>query len=77
MGPLGEARFTRVFRYIRSRPQPVVGHAARVQRVRELVQELPGLSLIGAAYDGVGIPDCIRQGREAAERVSGLICADS
>jgi oxygen-dependent protoporphyrinogen oxidase len=29
---------------------------------------LPGLSLAGAAYRGVGIADCVRSGEAAAEQ---------
>jgi oxygen-dependent protoporphyrinogen oxidase len=66
MGPLGEPRFTRVNRYVRSNPQPLVGHGGRVERIRALASAFPGLHLAGAAYDGVGIPDCVRQARAAA-----------
>ncbi|HEY8943527.1 MAG TPA: protoporphyrinogen oxidase [Polyangiaceae bacterium] len=71
MGPLGEPRFTRVYRYERASPQPTVGHPARMERVRAELAALPGLALAGAPYDGVGIPDCVRQGRAAAEAVLG------
>jgi oxygen-dependent protoporphyrinogen oxidase len=67
MGPLGPAAFTRVFRYLDANPQPVVGHAARMERVRARLNRVPGLYLAGAAYDGVGIPDCIRQAEDAAK----------
>lgn len=69
MGPLGEPLFTRVYRYTDASPQPLVGHAERVGRIRRKLQALPGLHVAGAAYDGVGIPDCIRQARDAAGRV--------
>lgn len=64
MGSIDPILFTRVFRW--KRPQPVVGHHARVEKIRGLLAELPGLYLAGSAYEGVGIPDCIRQGRAAA-----------
>jgi len=70
MGPLGPARFERVFRYVRNRPQPSVGHKARLRRIEGELEFLPGLYVAGAAYDGVGIPDCVRQARAAAERLS-------
>jgi oxygen-dependent protoporphyrinogen oxidase len=60
--------FARVFRYERSNPQPVVGHAARLASVRDRAPE--GLHFAGAAFDGVGIPDCIRQANEVAERLA-------
>jgi oxygen-dependent protoporphyrinogen oxidase len=67
MGPLGAPRFTRVYRYARSSPQPVVGHVERLERIRARLSALPGLYVTGAAYDGVGIPDCVRQAEETAK----------
>jgi oxygen-dependent protoporphyrinogen oxidase len=69
MGPIGQPLFTRLYRFVGSNPQPVLGHRTRLSRIRERLRELPGLELAGAAYDGVGIPDCIRQGRAAARSV--------
>jgi protoporphyrinogen/coproporphyrinogen III oxidase len=70
MGPLGEPRLRRLYRYERSNPLPEVGHPARLRRLAELSQALPGLELAGAAYDGVGIPDCVRQAEAAADRIA-------
>jgi oxygen-dependent protoporphyrinogen oxidase len=70
MGPLGAPRFTRVYRYENANPQPRVGHGALLERLRaRCASTLPGLHLVGAAYDGVGIPDCVRQARGAAAAV--------
>jgi oxygen-dependent protoporphyrinogen oxidase len=68
MGPLGTPLFERVFRYSRSNPQPKVGHLARLERIEAALAETPGVYVAGAAYEGVGIPDCVRQGRAVAER---------
>jgi oxygen-dependent protoporphyrinogen oxidase len=57
----------RVFRWPQSMPQYVVGHRARLDRIAQLVARHPGLSLAGASYSGVGIPDCIASGWTAAE----------
>ncbi|HVJ16745.1 MAG TPA: protoporphyrinogen oxidase, partial [Polyangiaceae bacterium] len=70
MGPLGAPLLRRIHRYERANPLPEVGHPARLQRLRALSAELPGLELAGAAYDGVGIPDCVRQAEAAAERIA-------
>jgi oxygen-dependent protoporphyrinogen oxidase len=51
-------------------PQYIIGHNARRQRIRELVAERQGLVLTGNAYDGVGIPDCVRLARIAAESIA-------
>jgi oxygen-dependent protoporphyrinogen oxidase len=56
----------RVFRWPQSMPQYVVGHRARLDRIAQLVQRHPRLSLAGASYSGVGIPDCIASGWAAA-----------
>jgi len=69
-GPLGTGLFSRVYRYPRSNPQPVLGHDRRLARIRSRLDGLPGLHVAGAAYEGVGIPDCVRQGRNAADRVA-------
>lgn len=69
MGPLDPVLFTRVFRWHRSNPQPTVGHAARISSIESQLRDLPSLQFAGFAYDGIGISDCIRRGRSAAEAV--------
>jgi oxygen-dependent protoporphyrinogen oxidase len=44
-----------------------LGHLQRVARIESLVSRLSGLVLAGNAYHGVGVPDCIRSGNEAAQ----------
>jgi len=44
-----------------------VGHIDRVRAIRERERALPGLRLAGNAYDGIGVPDCIRSGENAAD----------
>jgi len=68
LGPLPESSFTVVRRWPRSLPQYAVGHLERMARLEERVRSFPGLHLIGNAYYGVGLPDLVRQGREAARR---------
>ena len=58
-------------------PQYAVGHLDRVRRVREAVARQPGLTVAGAAYDGVGIPACVASGERAARDVlAGLASRD-
>ena len=64
-----EPLFTRVFRYEQSNAQPIVGHADQVKRIRKRAERHPGLLFAGAAFDGVGIPDCVRQANDAAALV--------
>lgn len=60
-----EPRFARLRRWRRAMAQYEVGHAARVAEIRALAAEHPGLHLAGNAYEGIGVPDCIRTGRAA------------
>jgi oxygen-dependent protoporphyrinogen oxidase len=60
---------TRVLRWGGSLPQPAVGHADRIARLRAAVAPLPGLAVCGAALDGVGIPTCIAAARLAADKI--------
>ena len=58
-----------VNRWMRAMPQYLLGHLERVEQVEAALSRYGGLVLTGAAYRGVGIPDCIRDGALAAERV--------
>jgi oxygen-dependent protoporphyrinogen oxidase len=69
-GVEAEPLFTRVRRWPRGMPQYVLGHPALVERIERVVLEHPGLALAGAAYRGVGVPDCIRSGELAADSVA-------
>ncbi len=64
---------SRVFRYRDANPQYDVGHLDRVAAIRALCP--PWLVVTGCSYNGVGIPDCIRQGREAAQHVASRMPA--
>jgi protoporphyrinogen/coproporphyrinogen III oxidase len=54
-----------VSRWINGFPQYDVGHAARVARIESWCSTLPGLSLAGASYRGIGLPACIRDAKAA------------
>ncbi|SFS60972.1 protoporphyrinogen oxidase [Marininema halotolerans] len=59
--------FTLVTRWPFGMPQYTVGHADWEQEVQKKATHLPGLFLAGASYRGVGIPDCIDQGKKAVD----------
>jgi protoporphyrinogen/coproporphyrinogen III oxidase len=61
--------FARVSRWKRAMAQYGVGHLERLQRIDKSLQELAGLALAGNGYRGIGVPDCIRSGNEAAARI--------
>jgi oxygen-dependent protoporphyrinogen oxidase len=69
LGIGAEPVLARVHRWPRGMPQYVLGHPERLGRIDALVAGHPGLALAGAAYRGVGIPDCIDSGEQAAESV--------
>ena len=49
--------------------QYTVGHPQRLAEMAARAAAVPGLHLAGNAYEGIGIPDCIRMGRRAAEKI--------
>jgi len=67
IGVVAEPVLVRVHRWPRGMPQYVLGHGERVARIEERLAEHPGLAVAGAAYRGVGIPDCIASGEAASE----------
>ncbi len=58
-----------VHRWPRGMPQYHLGHQERLRHIEAALGEHPGLYLTGAAYRGIGVPDCIRDGTETADRV--------
>ncbi len=60
---------TSISRWPRAMAQYNVGHIGRVREIRDRVRKIPGLHLAGNAYEGIGIPDCIRTGRAAARAI--------
>ncbi len=65
----GEPCFCDVAHWPRTMPQYHLGHKDRIARIDARVAELPGLKLAGSAFRGVGLPDCIHSGQQAAEQV--------
>ena len=61
--------YTGVYRWPRAMAQYIVGHGARLKEIESRTSTVPGLYLAGNAYTGIGIPDCIRMGRQAAARI--------
>ena len=69
VGVKADPLHTRIFRYPKGNPQPIVGHRDRMRRVREATAKHRRLYLGGGSFDGVGIPDCIRQANEIARKL--------
>ncbi len=62
VGLSSEPLFAEVHRWDRAMPQYVCGHVQRLQEIRMFMKEVKGIHLTGAAFEGLGIPDCIREG---------------
>ncbi|HEX8558810.1 MAG TPA: protoporphyrinogen oxidase [Pyrinomonadaceae bacterium] len=69
--------FAHVERWPRSMAQYHLGHAGRVARVRALLRDHPTLALCGNAYEGAGLPDCVRAGEAAAESILKTLDPDA
>jgi oxygen-dependent protoporphyrinogen oxidase len=67
-----EPLFYRIHRWPSSMAQYNVGHAEILARIETRLKNHPTLALAGNAYSGIGISDCVRTGRAAAERVLRL-----
>src|ERR1700688_1551992 len=64
-----EPLFARVYKWRSAMAQYSVGHLERLQRIETLLQKHPGLALAGNGYNGIGVPDCVRSGTEAASKI--------
>jgi oxygen-dependent protoporphyrinogen oxidase len=67
LGAVGEPLLAEVGRHPRAMPQYTLGHIDRVAAIRAQLARHPGLILTGNAFDGVGIPDCVRAAHSAAD----------
>jgi oxygen-dependent protoporphyrinogen oxidase len=75
LGITAEPRFFHEFLWEHSMPQYEVGHTVKVGIIDAMLRDLPGLHVVGNAYRGIGIPDCISMGREVAERIASAATA--
>ena len=62
--------FSEVYRWECALPQYPTGHLEKVAQMEKILAGLPGIHLIGNSFHGIGIPDCIRSGRLAAEKIT-------
>lgn len=70
MGFSVKPEWVRINRLIHCMPQYNVGHRAGIKSVREHVAEhYPNLHLIGTPFDGIGIPDGVKQAKELVEKL--------
>jgi oxygen-dependent protoporphyrinogen oxidase len=72
MGLQAQPVFHSIARWPHAMAQYTVGHEKRVERIEAIRQTIPGLHLAGNAYRGIGIPDCVKTGKDAAERITAF-----
>ena len=64
-------RVTVLRRYLGAMPHYHVGHLARLATIERQAAAHPWLSIAGNSLRGVGVPDAVKAGEEAAERAMG------
>ena len=69
----GQPLFSTVAHWPRTMPQYHVGHRELVRDIEILCAAEPSLALAGNAFHGVGIPNCIKSGFDAAEKIDCLV----
>jgi oxygen-dependent protoporphyrinogen oxidase len=62
---------SRVHLWTRANPQYAPGHGLLLRRIESCLRGHPGLLLAGCSYRGIGLPDCVRSGREAGRMAAG------
>ena len=55
-----------MYRWERANAQHEVGHLARLAAIDRALARHPGLFVTGSGFRGVGIPDCVADGRATA-----------
>jgi oxygen-dependent protoporphyrinogen oxidase len=81
LGPLlginGTPQFSRVYRWTRANAQYEVGHLARLAAIERALGRHPGLFVTGSGFRGVGIPDCVADGRATARRAAEYLASST
>lgn len=73
----GDPELVQIGRWHRAMPQYVVGHPQWLENLeQQSAIHLPGVFFAGASYKGVGLPDCIDQGKKAAQDALQFIEAE-
>ena len=68
LGPMPDPQISIVRRLPRSLPQYSVGHLDRMAELTTRITQHPNLHLLGNAYNGVGLPDLIRDARTTTQK---------
>jgi oxygen-dependent protoporphyrinogen oxidase len=71
-GLAAEPWFVKVYRWERAMAQYTPGHLERIERIGATVKQMQNLAIAGNFYKGIGVPDCVRTGKEAAQQMAAL-----
>jgi len=71
-GLSAEPWFVKVYRWDRAMAQYTPGHLERIERIGATVKQMQNLAIAGNFYKGIGVPDCVRTGKEAALQMAAL-----
>lgn len=69
MGIEIEPERTWVFRWEKAMPQYNLGHPERLEHIEAIMNDFDQLALAGNGFYGIGMPDCIHSGIQAAEKL--------
>jgi protoporphyrinogen/coproporphyrinogen III oxidase len=64
--------FVKVYRWDRAMAQYTPGHLERIERIGATLKQMQNLAIAGNFYKGIGVPDCVRTGKEAAQHMAAL-----
>jgi len=70
LGITADPLFTRIYRWDHASAQHNVGHLERIAAIDRRLDQHAGLFVTGSGFRGVGIPDCVADGRKTAKQVS-------
>ena len=73
MGFRGGPTFSRVYRWPHSTPQLEVGHLDLMAAIEMRLADHPGVFVSAAGFRGVGIPDCVADGRATAAAAADFV----
>jgi protoporphyrinogen/coproporphyrinogen III oxidase len=77
LGITGDPLFTRIYRWDQASAQHNVGHLDRVAAIDRRLDQHPGVFITGSGFRGVGIPDCVADGRKTARQVADWLNAQN
>ncbi len=73
LGVTATPMMTRAKTWVGGLHQYNVGHVERVAEVEAAIAAIPGLAVAGAAFHGIGLNECVKSGRRAADHIRSAL----